>query len=191
MAATVYGQAVGTIVVVVTSADGVVEKAEVRAGTVNATTGSEGTASLSVPAGRVDVIVTRPGYDAAAASVEVRAGEQTRVAVEMQPQSEIEETIIVSATRSERRIEDEPLRVEVVPEEEVQEKIAMTPGDVSMLLAETNGLRVQATSPSIGGANISNAHQTVDGPRMRGRRSRGAPSTPGCDSASELKYGFR
>lgn len=150
----IHAQGVGTIVVVVMSADGFVEKAEVRAGSVSATTGSDGTASLSVRAGRVDVVVTRPGYDAAASPVEVRAGEQTRVTVDMQPQSEIEETIIVSATRSERRIEDEPLRVEVVPEEEVQEKIAMTPGDVSMLLAETNGLRVQATSPSIGGANL-------------------------------------
>ena len=67
---------------------------------------------------------------------------------------EFEETIVVSATRSERRVEDEPLRVEVVPAEEVQEKVVMTPGDVSMLLAETNGLRVQATSPSLGGASV-------------------------------------
>jgi iron complex outermembrane receptor protein len=44
--------------------------------------------------------------------------------------------------------------VEVVPGEEVQEKIMMTPGDVSMLLNETNGLRVQTTSPSLGGANV-------------------------------------
>ena len=150
----IHAQATGTIVVGVTAAEGALENAEVRAGTVTATTGAEGTASLSVPAGRVDVVVTRAGYDPAAASVEVRPGERTRVDIEMQPQSEIEETIIVSATRSERRIEDEPLRVEVVPEEEVQEKIAMTPGDVSMLLAETNGLRVQTTSPSIGGASV-------------------------------------
>ena len=67
---------------------------------------------------------------------------------------EFEETVIVSATRSERRVEDEPLRVEVVPAEEVQEKVVMTPGDVSMLLAETNGLRVQTTSPSLGGASV-------------------------------------
>jgi iron complex outermembrane receptor protein len=66
----------------------------------------------------------------------------------------LEETIIVTATRTDRRIEDEPLRVEVVPAEEVQEKIMMTPGDVSMLLNETNGLRVQTTSPSLGGANV-------------------------------------
>jgi iron complex outermembrane receptor protein len=66
----------------------------------------------------------------------------------------IEEEVVVTATRTDRRLEDEPLRVEVVPGEEVQEKIMMTPGDVSMLLTETNGLRVQTTSPSLGGANV-------------------------------------
>ena len=71
-----------------------------------------------------------------------------------EPDITIEETVIVTATRTDRRIEDEPVRVEVVPAEEVQEKIMMTPGDVSMLLNETNGLRVQMTSPSLGGANV-------------------------------------
>ena len=66
----------------------------------------------------------------------------------------IEESVTVTATRTDRRIEDEPVRVEVVPSDEVQEKIMMTPGDVSMLLNETNGLRVQTTSPSLGAANI-------------------------------------
>ena len=56
--------------------------------------------------------------------------------IELQPQSEIEETVIVTATRAERRIEDEPLRVEVVPAEEVQEKIAMAPGDVRSVSAK-------------------------------------------------------
>jgi iron complex outermembrane receptor protein len=66
----------------------------------------------------------------------------------------VEETVVVSATRTGTRLEDQPMRVEVVPEEEVQEKIMMTPGDVSMLLNETNGLRVQTTSPSLGGAGV-------------------------------------
>lgn len=30
----------------------------------------------------------------------------------------------------------------------------MTPGDITMLLNETGGLRVQTTSPSLGGANV-------------------------------------
>src|SRR5687768_2803028 len=66
----------------------------------------------------------------------------------------IEESVTVTATRTDRRIEDEPVRVEVVPSDEVQEKIMMTPGDVSMLLNETNGLRVQTTSPSLGAASL-------------------------------------
>jgi outer membrane receptor for ferrienterochelin and colicins len=45
------------------------------------------------------------------------------------------------------------LRVEVVPQEEIDEKLSMAPGDVSMMLTETNGLRVQMTSPS-GGAGV-------------------------------------
>src|SRR5690606_26886133 len=72
------------------------------------------------------------------------------------------EAIIVQATRSRRRVQDEPLRVEVIGQEEIEEKLLMRPGNISMLLAETGGLRVQVTSPSLGAANIR-----VQG--MRGR----------------------
>jgi outer membrane receptor for ferrienterochelin and colicins len=61
---------------------------------------------------------------------------------------------VISATRAERRVEDTPIRVEVVDEEEIAEKTAMTPGDITMMLNETPGLRVQTTSPSLGGAGV-------------------------------------
>ncbi len=64
------------------------------------------------------------------------------------------EAVVVTATRSEQRIEDAPVRVEVLGREEVEEKMLMTPGDISMMLNETSGLRVQITSPSLGGANV-------------------------------------
>jgi iron complex outermembrane receptor protein len=63
-------------------------------------------------------------------------------------------TIRVQSTRGDRRVEDEPLRVEVLAEEEVEEKLLMTPGDISMLLNETTGLRVQTVSPGLGSANL-------------------------------------
>lgn len=78
----------------------------------------------------------------------------TPPATDKQQPVAIEEAVTVTATRTDRRIEDEPVRVEVVPSDEVQEKIMMTPGDVSMLLNETNGLRVQTTSPALGGASV-------------------------------------
>jgi iron complex outermembrane receptor protein len=66
---------------------------------------------------------------------------------------EVEE-IVVQATRSGRRVQDEPIRVEVINQEEIEEKLLMTPGNISMLVAETGGLRVQVTSPALGSANV-------------------------------------
>jgi outer membrane receptor for ferrienterochelin and colicins len=64
------------------------------------------------------------------------------------------EDIIVQATRSGRRVQDEPIRVEVLDREEIEEKILMQPGNISMLVSETPGLRVQVTSPALGAANV-------------------------------------
>ena len=66
---------------------------------------------------------------------------------------EIEE-ILVQATRSRRRVQDQPTRIEVLDAEEISEKIMMRPGNISMMLAETGGLRVQVTSPALGSSNI-------------------------------------
>lgn len=69
-------------------------------------------------------------------------------------EAEADEEIIVQATRSGRRVQDEPVRVEVINREEIEEKILMRPGNVAMILSETGGLRVQVTGPSLGGANV-------------------------------------
>ncbi|MDF7774549.1 TonB-dependent receptor [Sphingomonas sp. AOB5] len=64
------------------------------------------------------------------------------------------EEIVVQATRSGRRVQDEPIRVEVIGREEIEEKLLMTPGNISMLVAETGGVRVQVTAPALGASNI-------------------------------------
>jgi iron complex outermembrane receptor protein len=72
---------------------------------------------------------------------------------EMGGGEEIEE-IVVKTTRSGRRVQDEPIRVDVLNQEEIEEKVMMRPGNIVMMLAETGGLRVQTTSPALGAANI-------------------------------------
>ena len=76
-----------------------------------------------------------------------------------------EEVTVVASTRTGRRIEDQPLRVEALDREEIEEKMLMTPGDVVMLLNEMGGMRVQTTSPSLGAASVR-----IQG--MRGRYTR-------------------
>lgn len=73
------------------------------------------------------------------------------------PQSEPEKEgaeVVVQATRTGRRLRDEPVRVEVIGRDEIEEKILMRPGNVAMILSETGGLRVQVTAPAIGAANV-------------------------------------
>lgn len=64
------------------------------------------------------------------------------------------DTVTVQSTRSGRRVSDEPIRVDVVSREEIEEKLLMSPGNVSMLVAETAGVRVQNTSPGMGASTI-------------------------------------
>jgi outer membrane receptor for ferrienterochelin and colicins len=64
------------------------------------------------------------------------------------------ENIVVQATRSGRIADEQPIRVELISKEEIGEKAAMRPGNISMLVAETGGVRVQTTSPALGSANI-------------------------------------
>lgn len=62
--------------------------------------------------------------------------------------------IVVQATRTGRRVQDEPIRVEVINREEIEEKLLMRPGNIAMLVSETPGVRVQTTSPALGAANV-------------------------------------
>jgi outer membrane receptor for ferrienterochelin and colicins len=128
--------------------------AEVRAGPVRTLTDAQGRAQLRLPAGVHTISVRLTGYASRSLRVEVTAGTDTTVVVTLAAEAIGLEGIVVTSTRTGRRIEDEPVRVEVLDREEIEEKMLMTPGDISMMLNETSGLRVQTTSPSLGGANV-------------------------------------
>lgn len=132
-----------------------VESVEVAVNGVVRRSGRDGAVTIpAVAPGVVEIRATKPGFLPATATAAVSSGAPRLVVIELEEAPSFEEEVVVSATRTDKRVEDQPLRVEVVPSDEVQEKIMMTPGDVSMLLAETNGLRLQTTSPSLGGATV-------------------------------------
>ncbi len=131
-----------------------IEAAMVRSGRVGSMTDHDGLATLRLAAGAHLVIVARIGFRPDTARLDLRAEQDTSLTVRLEAREAVLEEVVVSATRSERRVEDTPLRVEVIDEEEIGEKVTMTPGDIVMMLNETSGLRVQTTSPSLGGANV-------------------------------------
>lgn len=91
---------------------------------------------------------------ATATALATVAGALPAFAQEQEEGEEAEDVIVVQATRSGQRVQDEPIRVEVIVREEIEEKLLMTPGNISMLVAETGGVRVQTTAPALGAANI-------------------------------------
>jgi iron complex outermembrane receptor protein len=156
----------GTLRVQVRAEDKPVENAEVLAAGAVQHTDVTGTAQLPVPAGEVELTVIKSGYVTTTVKVRVAAGAQRDVTIDLQPEPTLEETVtVVATTRTNKRLEDQPMRVEILAREEIEEKMLMTPGDIVMMLNEMGGMRVQATSPSLGAASVR-----IQG--MRGRYTR-------------------
>src|SRR5215467_13358006 len=139
-----------------------VKDAEIKAEGQTYTTDDCGQATITLSTDSADIIVTARGYAPQTVAVSITPGQEKTVVVEL---AKVEEEVIVTATRTGRRIEDQATRVEVLDREEVEEKMMMTPGDIVMMLNEMGGLRVQATSPSLGAASVR-----IQG--MRGRYTR-------------------
>src|SRR5688500_2935307 len=143
-----------TVRVTVLTPRGPASQARVRAGAVERTTDQRGVTTLALTAGPHTLVATQIGWRSDSLTLTLRHGQDTNVTLTLEEELVQLEEVTVSSTRSERRIEDQPLRVEMLAREEVEEKLLMTPGDISMLLNETGGMRVQNTSPSLGGANV-------------------------------------
>ena len=166
LAYTVSGQEPGSIRVDVHAGPEPVVNAEVVVGGTTHLTDENGMAIVQASPGKGQVTVLQEGFLPVTVAVDVVAGQVHRVRIELVRQLAIEEEVtVVASTRTERRIEDQPMRVEVLNREEVEEKMLMTPGDIGMMLNEMGGLRVQTTSPSLGAASVR-----IQG--MRGRYTR-------------------
>lgn len=148
--------------VVVTHEGVAIAGATVAAAALIQRTDSSGTASFVLPPGIAEISVTRLGFTAVQTRVSLREGQDTTLAITLTAIAHTVEEVLISTARSERRVGDLPVRVEVIDEEEVAEKTAMTPGDLTMMLNETSGLRIATTAPSLGAANV----------RMQGLRGR-------------------
>jgi outer membrane receptor for ferrienterochelin and colicins len=143
-----------SVTIRVEDSSGPVEGVDVTAANVTTPTDAAGQAQFTLLLGEHPIRAERIGYAPAETTLVLTSAVDTLVVLVLTPEAVEAEGIMVSSARTVRRIEDEPLRVEVVSREEVEEKLLMTPGDIAMLLNETAGLRVQPTVPALGGASV-------------------------------------
>lgn len=143
-----------TLRVEVKAAEGPVQNAAVTADRFSGRTGRDGVAILPAALGRIDINVTKEGFFPAHASLNIDVAKEWAVEIELQPQTEQQEKVTVYATRNDVRVQDSPLHVEVVSQDEINEELVMRSSDISMLLNEMGGMRVQTTSPALGAASV-------------------------------------
>jgi iron complex outermembrane receptor protein len=117
-------------------------------------TDRRGEVRIEVTPGSLELTAVKEGFAPVTTTITVAGGQQQPVTIELEKLPSVQETVTVSATRTDRGLEDQPMRVEVLDAEEIDERVMMTPGDIVMMLNEMGGMRVQATSPSLGAASV-------------------------------------
>jgi iron complex outermembrane receptor protein len=65
-----------------------------------------------------------------------------------------EDTVVVTTTRVPSLVSDEPIRIEAVPSEEIEENLTVQPGNISTLLNELPSARIQSAAPGLGGVGL-------------------------------------
>lgn len=114
---------------------------------IRATTDADGNAELTkVPAGPQIIEVSSPGFETKELRLTFPLDDQGARVVYIGVNNELGEVTITSTTRISREIDDVPTRIEAINEEEVDEKMVMRPTNVSMVLNESTGIKVQQTS---------------------------------------------
>ncbi|SHM98125.1 iron complex outermembrane recepter protein [Cyclobacterium lianum] len=116
---------------------------------------------VAVPAGTYTIEIRFLGYRSENFARTFPLSQEQPEQVNLHPEEDEMEAIVVQSTRSSTLIADNPTRVEVIAGEELAEKGNMKPGDIRMLLNESTGIQTQQTSAT--SYNSSIRIQGLDG----------------------------
>ncbi|HEX8567124.1 MAG TPA: TonB-dependent receptor [Pyrinomonadaceae bacterium] len=113
---------------------------------ISATTDANGKTELTnVPDGEQIIEIFSAGYETKELKFAFPLADQSERTIFIRVTNEIGE-VVITTTRTGREIDDVPTRVEAIDEEEVDEKSSMRSSNVSMILNESTGIKVQQTS---------------------------------------------
>ncbi len=149
-AQTVFAQTGNTLKIYVQNKD---TKESIKEATVSvkdteitATTNANGSVELkNIVDGEQTIEIFSPGFETVELKLSFPLADTSERTVLLEINNDVGEVTITS-TRTGREIDAEPSRVEAIDEEEIDEKISMRPGNVSMVLHESTGIQVQQTS---------------------------------------------
>ena len=107
----------------------------------------------NIPEGIYQIQISSIGYASKEFNFRVPL-DSIGITVLLEKVEDMEQEVVVTATRLSRTIANIPTRVEVISGEELDEKSNMKPGEIRMLLSESTGIQVQQTSATSFNAGI-------------------------------------
>jgi iron complex outermembrane receptor protein/outer membrane receptor for ferrienterochelin and colicins len=116
-------------------------------------TNKNGIAVLQLNAGNVQLRFTSVGFEGADTSIIIPFNDTLLITLAATEKS-LEEVTVVSSTRNNQRIENSPLKVEVLGREEMDEESAIKPAGIASILGDVSGVQIQQSSAITGNANV-------------------------------------
>ena len=107
-----------------------------------------------IPNGNYQLVASYMGYEQVRKDITLPRDGGEIISITMHQTDEFMQTLYVSSTHTTRSIKDNPTRIEVIAEEELNEQAVMNSANVAMLLRETTGILVQQTSQLSANAGI-------------------------------------
>ena len=131
-----------------------VEKATIAVNNINKSVADEkGEAILSLPAGTYTISCSAIGY--AAQTVRLGLTHDTSLVILLNPvQTNLADVTLIASTRNNQRIENAPLKVEVLGREEMDEENTIKPGNIASILGDVSGIQIQQSSATSGNSNV-------------------------------------
>ncbi len=117
-----------------------------------ATTDTAGKATASLPVGKTSLHISFTGYTAFDTTVILPGIKHLSLALE--PDAQLEEVVVLASTRTNQKIENSPMKVEVLGLEELNEEAAIKPGNISSILGDVSGVQIQQSSAVSGNSNV-------------------------------------
>jgi iron complex outermembrane receptor protein len=115
---------------------------------------STGFLRINLPgSGQFELRITAIGYESR--EIKINSTKDTGAFhLELEPSPALLQDITVTTTRTNSKIKDLPVRVEVLGTEDMEEETVMHPSNVAMLMTEASGIQSQQTSVSSGNIQI-------------------------------------
>jgi iron complex outermembrane receptor protein/outer membrane receptor for ferrienterochelin and colicins len=107
----------------------------------------------NLPAGKHDFTFSHVGYTSYMLSITLPDSSLHEVML-TPAGAALDEVTVISSTRSNQRIENSPLKVEVLGREEMDEENTIVPGNIASILGDVSGIQIQQSSAVSGNSNV-------------------------------------